>query len=119
MGLPGNSEKLLAGFVTFRGRHGFLCRLPLETASLVPAVRLEVLLPIVARDLCGADIERLLALQQALVLELGWVFSLSTEGWVQLSPAVAIDSPAAVVAAMDLGQALGLRAIDELVADPI
>lgn len=116
MGLPAGSEHALREPVLFRGFTGFRCRLQVAPADVAIAVRPEVLLPIAARELDGPDIERLLALQQALMMELGWVVGLSSEGMLQLSPVAWIDEPRAAVDALNLGQALGLDALDELAA---
>ena len=113
MGLPADSGRALCEPAAFRGFAGFMCRLQLAADSV--AVRPTVLLPIAARELAGPDIERLLALQQAMMMELGWVVGLSPEGMLQLSPIAWIDEPGAAVAALDLGQMLGLDALDELV----
>ena len=115
MGLPAGSEHALREPAAFRGFAGFQCRLQLAADPSTVSVRPEVLLPIAARELNGPEVERLLALQQALMMELGWVVGLSVEGLLQLSPIAWIDEPGAAVAALDLGQMLGLDALDELV----
>ena len=115
MGLPAGSGRALCEPAAFRGFAGFKCRLQLAADAAAVAVRPAVLLPIAARELAGPDIERLLALQQAMMMELGWVVGLSPEGMLQLSPIAWIDEPGAAVAALDLGQMLGLDALDELV----
>jgi len=116
MGLPAGGAHALRGLAPVRGGGGFLCRLRLPDDDSVPvAVRPEVLLPVAARELTGPDVERLLALQQAMMLELGWVVGLSSEGLVQLSTVAWIEEPTAAVDALDLGQALGRDALDELV----
>lgn len=115
MGLSALQGDALLEPGAFRGFGGFLCRLQRSPDPASFAVRPAVLLPIAARDLTGPDIERLLALQQAMMMELGWVVGLSSEGLLQLSCTAWIDEPDAAVAALDLGQALGLDALDELV----
>jgi hypothetical protein len=85
--------------------------------SEVTLVRPEVLLPIAARELAGYGVERLLVMQQALMLELGWSLGLSSEGLLQISPLGWIAEPDAAVRALDLGQTLGVQTMRVLCGD--
>ena len=117
IGLPRDGALALRNLETMRGPAGLLCRLRIGADERVPAVRPEVLLPIAAATLGGARAERLLALQQAMMLELRWVIGLSSDGRLQLSTADWLHEPAAAVEALDVGQLLGLRALRELDVD--
>ncbi len=118
MGLPAGGEDALCELASIRGYGGFMCRIQIAPDSDVVAVRPEVILPIAARELEGADVERLLVFQRAMADELRWIVGLSADGMLHLSPLDWINEPQAAVAAMDLGQVLGRDAVHELVGGP-
>lgn len=111
MGLSPAGALALGNVGNLRGPRDLLCRLQLEGDTEVTQVRPEVLLPIAARELAGPGVERLLVMQQALMLELGWSLGLSAEGLLQISPLSWITEASAAVRAMDLGQTLGVQTL--------
>lgn len=111
MGLSPAGALALGHAGNLRGPRDLLCRLQLEGDTEVTQVRPEVLLPIAARELAGPGVERLLVMQQALMLELGWSLGLSSEGLLQISPLSWITEASAAVQAMDLGQTLGVQTL--------
>jgi len=117
MGLSPAGTDALAGACNLRGPADLLCRLQLGGDVEVTQVRPEVLLPIEARELSPGGVERLLLMQRALMLEIGWWLGLSSEGRLQISPLAWIDDAADAVHALDLGQALGLQAVRVLRGD--
>jgi hypothetical protein len=118
LGLGPECADGLMSDATIHGPEGLSCRLQFADDGAV-AVRPEVLLPMVARDLAEAGMGRLLAMQAALTLELGWHLGVSPEGLLQLSPLAWIDSPLAAVTALDLGQAVGMQALHALFEDAL
>jgi hypothetical protein len=80
-------------------------------------VRPQVLLPMLARELAGLRVEQMMAMQQAVMLEYGWMLGLSSEGMLQLSPLKWIEQPSDAVAALDLGHAVGMQALETLFVD--
>ena len=116
--LPEDGALALRNLDTLRGPAGLLCRLRIGANERAPAVRPEVLLPLAPAALRGLCVERLLALLEVLVSELGWTFGPSSEGWLLLRTLDWLDEPAAVAAALDVGQMLGMSALRELGQDP-
>ena len=79
----------------FWGPGGLLCRLQMQHDGASTAVRPQVLLPMLARELAGLRVEQMMAMQQAVMLEYGWMLGLSSEGMLQLSPLKWIEQPSA------------------------
>ncbi len=111
MGLSPAGALALCRVGNLRGPRDLLCRLQLDGDAEVTQVRPEVLLPIAARELAGPGVERLLVMQQALMLELGWSLGMSSEGLLQISPLGWITDAGAAVTALDLGQTLGVQTV--------
>jgi len=111
MGLSLAGTLALARAGNLRGPRDLLCRLQLDGDAEVTQVRPEVLLPLAARELAGPGVERLLVMQQALMLELGWSLGLSSEGLLQISPLGWITDAGDAVTALDLGQTLGVQTL--------
>lgn len=111
MGLSPAGAQALGSAGNLRGPRDLVCRLQLAGDAEVTQVRPQVLLPIAARELAGPGVERLLVMQQALMLELGWSLGLSSEGLLQISPLSWISEAGPAVQAMDLGQTLGVQTI--------
>jgi hypothetical protein len=111
MGLSPAGAMALGRADNLRGPRDLLCRLQLDGDAEVTQVRPEVLLPIAARELAGPSVERLLVMQQALMLELGWSLGMSSEGQLQISPLGWISDAGAAVTALDLGQTLGVQTV--------
>ncbi len=111
MGLSPAGALALCRAGNLRGPRDLLCRLQLDGDAEVTQVRPEVLLPIAARELAGPGVERLLVMQQALMLELGWSLGMSSEGLLQISPLSWITDAGAAVTALDLGQTLGVQTV--------
>lgn len=117
MGLPQGGASALQDSAAFWGPGGLLCRLQLQQDNSVTAVRPQVLLPMLARELGGWRVEQMMAMQQAVFLEYGWMLGLSSEGMLQLSPVKWIEQPSDAVAALDLGHAVGMQALETLFVD--
>lgn len=117
MGLPQGGATALQDSSAFWGPGGLLCRLQMQHDGAVTAVRPQVLLPMLARELAGLRVEQMMAMQQAVMLEYGWMLGLSSEGMLQLSPLKWIEQPSDAVAALDLGHAVGMQALDSLFVD--
>lgn len=111
MGLSPAGALALGSVGNLRGPRDLVCRLQLAGEHEVTQVRPQVLLPIAARELAGPGVERLLVMQQAMMLELGWSLGLSPEGLLQIGPLAWIDDAGAAVRAMDLGQTLGVQTV--------
>lgn len=111
MGLSPAGALALGTVGNLRGPRDLVCRLQLGGDGEVTQVRPQVLLPIAARELGGPGVERLLVMQQAMMLELGWSLGLSAEGLLQISPLAWITEARAAVQALDLGQTLGVQTV--------
>jgi hypothetical protein len=117
MGLPQGGATALQDSSAFWGPGGLLCRLQMQHDGASTAVRPQVLLPMLARELAGLRVEQMMAMQQAVMLEYGWMLGLSSEGMLQLSPLKWIEQPSDAVAALDLGHAVGMQALETLFVD--
>lgn len=117
MGLAPDGAEGLASADAFHGPAGLMCRLRFSESGGAVMARPEVLLPLPARELMGCGVVRLLSMQEALALELGWYLGVSSEGLLQLSPLAWSDSPQAAVSALDLGQAVGMETLHALLED--
>lgn len=117
MGLPQGGATALQDSSAFWGPGGLLCRLQMQHDGASTTVRPQVLLPMLARELAGLRVEQMMAMQQAVMLEYGWMLGLSSEGMLQLSPLKWIEQPSDAVAALDLGHAVGMQALETLFVD--
>ncbi|MFC3655656.1 Hpa3 family type III secretion system protein [Xanthomonas hyacinthi] len=89
---------------------GLLCRLHAEQHEATCRAYPEVLLPLAGAELGGADVERLLAIQEHALTEYGWRLGLADEGLLSLRPLFYPDGAEQVATQLDQAQALG-RAI--------
>jgi hypothetical protein len=111
MGLPAESGDVLKGPSPFWGPGGLMCRLQVASGGEVMAVQPQVMLPMPADELKGQEVERLLAIQAAVLSETGWCLGVSREGMMQLSLMSWIDEPCQAVEALDLGNAVALQTL--------
>jgi len=111
MGLPVESCEVLKGPAPFWGPGGLMCRLQVFSECDATAVQPQVMLPMSADDLRGHEVDRLLAIQAAVLSETGWCLGVSREGLMQLSLMSWIDVPCEAVEALDLGNAVALQTL--------
>jgi hypothetical protein len=113
MGLPARSgQDVLKGPNPFWGPGGLMCRLQVgRSDGELMAVQPQVMLPMPAEELQGQEVERLLAIQAAVLSETGWCLGVSREGMMQLSLMSWIDEPCEAVEALDLGNVVALQTL--------
>lgn len=112
IGLPLSDGPLLPAPYHFVGPAGLVCRLHMHQDKL--AVRLETLLPMSAAELMGQEVNRMLAIQEALLYEYGWYLGLSDEGLLQLSSMGWIDNPCDTARSLDFVNSLGMAVVQTL-----
>lgn len=114
LGLPLSSASAMAAPATFTGPAGLVCRLQVQQHGERIEVRPEVLLPMAAEELAGAEVTRLLAMQAVLFNDGRWHLGVGPEGLLQLNALSMIDSPPHAAAALDIGSAIGLHVLRSL-----
>ncbi|GKT20953.1 hypothetical protein [Acidovorax sp. SUPP3334] len=98
-----------------KGPAGLACRFHLhaEHAGVLP----EVLLPIAAQELAGAEVLKLLTLQAAILKEFGGYLGASAEGLLQLSSLSWIESPQDAATSMDMLNRLAVSVLQALLEE--
>jgi len=117
IGVPVDSGFSLIAPHVVKGPAGLACRFHLhaERAAVLP----EVLLPMAAQELAGAEVLKLLTLQAAILKEFGGYLGASAEGLLQLSSLSWIESPQDAATAMDMLNSLGVRVLQALVDEAV
>jgi hypothetical protein len=100
---PGCTQNAGGVFTTSTGLH---FTLKSEQSDVDFLVRPEVLMTVIAADLSGQMVFRLLAVQSLLMREMNWWLSASDTGQLQLSPIQWHTEPATVAACIDLAAVL-------------
>jgi hypothetical protein len=114
LGLSLSDSTALANRRPFKGSSGLLCRLqPNENIKKI-AFQTEILLPVVAQELIGSEVQRLLLLQRTLADSLSWDLGLAPEGLLRLRCFSWFEQAQAIVAAFDFGNLLGIEVVSEI-----
>lgn len=112
LGIPSSSYAELIAPTAFAGPSGFDCRLHLLDTHC--AASPEVILPLSANELMGPEVGELLEIQRKLLTEFGWYLGVSAEGLLQLSSIAWIDEVEEIVKTLDLMNAVGAMAVQQL-----
>ncbi|WP_442783894.1 hypothetical protein [Collimonas fungivorans] len=112
LGIPVSRYTELIAPKAFSGPSGFDCRLHLLDAQC--SVFPEVALPLSANELMGPEVGQLLEIQRKLLTEFGWYLGVSAEGLLQLSSIAWIDEVDEIVKTLDLMNAVGAMAVQQL-----
>jgi hypothetical protein len=96
----------------FTGPTGLACRVHLRAGAV--AARVEVLLPMAPEEFIGVGVSRLLDVQGALLLDMGWFLGVAPEGVLQLTCLSWIEDAFEAAAILDIGHVLAGGVIRQL-----
>jgi hypothetical protein len=114
LGLPTTDAHLLAQGERFATPSGLLCRLSMTQDEQGALAQIEMLLPVVALELAGAEVLRLLQIQ-AWALSEGWWLSATPDSTLQLSSIRWFTTPDETAVALQQLNLLGLDVVHGIV----
>lgn len=107
LGLPQNTSAPLRPEQPFSGPDGMICRIETQRDGAQLVARPQLLLPLDNHEIERLEVPRVLSLQRALLMQLGWLLGHSAEGLLQLSPLRWTPEAEELAHELDLGSAVG------------